>query len=219
MIFSLHSKSWLIGKDSDAGRDWGQEEQGATEDEMTGWHHRLDGCECEWTPGVGDGQGGLACCDSWGRKESDTTERLNWTDGSSLFRFLRTLHTVPQWLPQFTFPPTVCKGSLFPTSSPFVICVLFDGQHSDRDEMITLWFWFALRWWLSMWSIFSCAYWPSACSLWKNVQVFCLFSWWSCLVFLMMSCMNYVHILNINPLLVISFANIFSYSAGHLSFC
>ena len=63
-------------EDSD-GRDWGQEEKGTTEDEMAGWHHRLDGCEFEWTPGVGDGQGGLACCDSWGRDESDTTERLN----------------------------------------------------------------------------------------------------------------------------------------------
>ena len=73
-------KSWLIGKDSDAGRDWGQEEKGTTGDEMAGWHHRLDGREFEWTPGDGDGQGGLACCDSWGRKESDTTERLNWTE-------------------------------------------------------------------------------------------------------------------------------------------
>ena len=70
----------LIGKDSDAGRDWGQEEKGTTEDEMAGWHHWLDGCESEWTPGVGGGQGGLACCDSWGRKESDMTERLNWTE-------------------------------------------------------------------------------------------------------------------------------------------
>ena len=73
-----HAKSWLIGKDSDAGRDWGQEEKGTTEDEMTGWHHWLDGREFEWTPGVGDGQGGLACCDSWGPKKSDTTEWLNW---------------------------------------------------------------------------------------------------------------------------------------------
>ena len=64
-----------------AGRDWGQEEKGTTEDEMTGWHHWLDGCESEWSPGVGDGQGDLACCDSWGRKESDMTERLNWTEG------------------------------------------------------------------------------------------------------------------------------------------
>ena len=73
-------QSWLIGKDSDAGKDWGQEEKGTTEDEMAGWHHGLDGRESEWTPGDGDGQGGLACCSSWGCKESDTTERLNWTE-------------------------------------------------------------------------------------------------------------------------------------------
>ena len=65
---------------SDAGRVWGQEEKGTTEDEMAGWHHRLDVREFGWTPGVGDGQGGLSCCNSWGRKESDTTERLNWTE-------------------------------------------------------------------------------------------------------------------------------------------
>ena len=70
----------LIGKDSDAGRDWGQEEKGTTEDEMAARHHWLDGRESEWTPGVGDGQGRLACCDSWGRKESDMTEWLNWTE-------------------------------------------------------------------------------------------------------------------------------------------
>ena len=73
-------KSWLTGKDPDAGRDWRQEEKGTTEDEMTGWHHRLDGHEFEWTPGVGDEEGGLACCDSWGCKESDTTEQLDWTE-------------------------------------------------------------------------------------------------------------------------------------------
>ena len=72
-----HAKSWLIEKDPVAGRDWGQEEKGTTEDEMAGWHHQLNGYEFEWTPGVGDGQGGLACCDSWGHKESDMTERLN----------------------------------------------------------------------------------------------------------------------------------------------
>jgi len=80
VLWPPHVKSWLIVKDSDAGRDWGQEEKGTTEDEMAGWHHRLDGHESEWTPGVGDGQGGLACCDSWSRKESDMTERLNWTE-------------------------------------------------------------------------------------------------------------------------------------------
>ena len=80
------AKGWLIGKDSDAGRDWGQEEKGTKEDEMAGCHHRLDGCEFEWTPGVGDGQGGLACCDSWGHKESDTTELLNWTELMCLYK-------------------------------------------------------------------------------------------------------------------------------------
>ena len=65
---------------TDAEKDWGQEEKGTTEDEMAGWRHWLDGHEFGWTPGIGDGQGGLACCDSWGRKESDTTERLNWTE-------------------------------------------------------------------------------------------------------------------------------------------
>ena len=75
-----HAKSWLIGKDSDAGRHWGQEEKGTTEDEIAGWYHLLDGHEFERTLGVGDGQGSLACCNSWGRKESDTTEWLNWTE-------------------------------------------------------------------------------------------------------------------------------------------
>ena len=79
ILWPPHAKSWLIGKDPDAGREWGQEEKGTTEDEMAGWHHWLNGCESQWTPGVGDGQGGLACCNSWGCKESDTTEWLNWT--------------------------------------------------------------------------------------------------------------------------------------------
>ena len=77
VLWSPHEKSWLIGKDSDAGKDWGQEEKGMTEVEMAGWHHWLDGRESRGTPGVGDGQGGLVCCYSWGRKELDTTERLN----------------------------------------------------------------------------------------------------------------------------------------------
>ena len=80
ILWPPHARSWLIGKDSDAGRDWGQEEKGTTEDEMAGWHHQLDAHESGWTPGVGDGQGGLACCNSCGRKESDTTERPIWSD-------------------------------------------------------------------------------------------------------------------------------------------
>ena len=79
ILWAPHAKSWLIGKEPDAGRDWGQLEKGMTEDEMAGWHHGLAGSGSEWTLGDGDEQGGLAYCDSWGRKESDTTE-LNWTE-------------------------------------------------------------------------------------------------------------------------------------------
>ena len=79
ILWPPHVKSWFIGKDSDAGRDWEQEEKGTTEDEMAEWHHWLEG-QFEWTLGVGDRQGGLVCWDSWGHKELDTTERLNWTE-------------------------------------------------------------------------------------------------------------------------------------------
>ena len=77
VLWPPHAKSWLIGKDSDTGRYWGQEEKGMTENEMAGCHHSLNGHEFAWTPGVGDGQGGLACSGSWANKESDMTERLN----------------------------------------------------------------------------------------------------------------------------------------------
>ena len=77
ILWPPHAESWLIWKDPDAGKDWGPEEKGTTEDEMAGWHHRLDGCESEWTLGVGDGQGCLACCDSWGHKSQMW---LNWTE-------------------------------------------------------------------------------------------------------------------------------------------
>ena len=80
ILWSPHAKIWLIRKDPDAGRDWRREKKGMTEDKLAGWHHRLDGYEFEWALGVGDGQGGLACCDSWGYKELDVTEWLNWTD-------------------------------------------------------------------------------------------------------------------------------------------
>ena len=80
ILWPPDSKSWLIGKDPDAGRDWGQEEKGMTQDEMARWHDRLDGHGFGWTLGVGDRQGGLVCCSSWGHKESDATQRLNWTD-------------------------------------------------------------------------------------------------------------------------------------------
>ena len=74
-------KGWFIWKDPDAGKDWRQEKRGTTEDEMVWWHHWLSGHGFRWTLGVGDEQGGLPCCGSWGLKESDVTEWLNWTDG------------------------------------------------------------------------------------------------------------------------------------------
>ena len=83
ILWPPDAESWLIGKDPAAGKDWGQEEKQTAEDEMVGWHHRLKGHGFEWTPGVADGQGGLACCSPWGHKESVMTELLNWTEASS----------------------------------------------------------------------------------------------------------------------------------------
>ena len=93
-----HAKSWLSGKDSDAGRDWGQEKKGTTEDEMAGWHHWFDGRESEWTAGVGDGQGGLVCCihavtKSWTRLRNWT--ELNWTTLSKQRSPPRRLFSLP----------------------------------------------------------------------------------------------------------------------------
>ena len=104
VLWPPHVKSWLIGKDPEAGRDWGQEEKGTTEDEMGGWHHWLNGREFERTPGDGDGQGGLVYCNSWGSKESDTTERLNWTElnknsDPGIFEWRR------KWKPTLVFLP------------------------------------------------------------------------------------------------------------------
>ena len=92
ILWPPDAKNWLIWKDPDDGKDWRWEEKGMTEDEMAGWHHWLDGRESGWTPGVGDGQGGLASCNSWSCKESDTTERLN---------LLMTLnYTLFLWVPK-----------------------------------------------------------------------------------------------------------------------
>ena len=87
ILWPPHVKSWLIGKDSDAGRDWGQEEKGMTEDELAGWHHQLDGYEFGWTPGVGDGQGGLALqFMGLQRVGHDWVTELNWTELSHSFQ-------------------------------------------------------------------------------------------------------------------------------------
>ena len=78
VLWPPDGESWLIWKDPDAGKDWGQEEKGMTDDEMVGWHHRHNRHGFGWTPGVGHRQGGLVCWGSWGHKESGTTEQLNW---------------------------------------------------------------------------------------------------------------------------------------------
>ena len=98
ILWPPDAKSWLIGKDPDAGKDWGQEKKGMTEDEMVGWYHRFDIHGFGWTPGVNDGQGGLACCSSWGRKESDTTEWLNWTELERVQLFVWLCCFLAVWL-------------------------------------------------------------------------------------------------------------------------
>ena len=149
VLWPPHVKSSFIGKDSDAGRDWGQEEKGTPEDEMAGWHHWLNGCESEWTLGVGDGQGGLACCDSWGRKESDTTERLIWSDLKESWglwdlwvclhiptaRFSEESHVFHYGLISISFPPLLDSRSRFSFYSFPVVRV-------ERELFVTLFFFF-----------------------------------------------------------------------------
>ena len=99
ILWPSDAKSWLISKDTDAGKGWRWEEKGMTKIEMAGWHHQLDGGESEWTLGVGDGQGGPVCCNSWGCKELDMTERLNWTELRLVMTFLpRSKCLLISWL-------------------------------------------------------------------------------------------------------------------------
>ena len=98
-----NAKSWLTGRNPDARKDWRQEEKGMTEDEMVGWHYWLDRHGFGWTPGVGDGQGGLVCCGSWGRKYSDTTEQLNWTE-------LKTHKCIHAWKPTQSCNKNLCTS-------------------------------------------------------------------------------------------------------------
>ena len=123
VLWPPHEQSWLIGINSDAGRDWGQEEKGTTKDEMAGWHHRLDGRESEWTPGVGDEQGGLACCDSWGCKESDMTEQLNWTmNRTPKFNRVQFFKSLILWLVSYC---VLLKNKSLPIHSNEGVLLLF----------------------------------------------------------------------------------------------
>ena len=96
ILWPPHVKSWLIGKDPDAGTDWGQEKKGTTEDEMVGWHHRLNGHEFGWAPGDGEGQESLAFCSSWGcRVEYSWASELNWTN--ALEKEMATHSSILAW--------------------------------------------------------------------------------------------------------------------------
>ena len=99
ILWPLDTKSWLIWKDPDAGKDWRREEKGTREDEMVGWHHQLDGHDFEQAPGVGDGQGSLECCSPCGREELDTTTWLNWTDGWFRLKCGRNQHNIVKQFP------------------------------------------------------------------------------------------------------------------------
>ena len=95
ILWPLDAKNWVIRKDPDGGKDWRQEEKGTTEDEMVGWHHRLNGHEFEQALGVGEGQGSLVCSSPWGHKELDTTERLNNDNSNTWFNPCRCRRQVP----------------------------------------------------------------------------------------------------------------------------
>ena len=114
ILWPHYAKSWLIVKDPNAGKDWRQKEKGTTEDEMAGWHHQLNGHGFGWTLGVGDGQWGLVCCSSWGCNESNTTERLNWTE-LNCYLFWKT-----SWLRirGVIFPSFQNSNSVYPSLDP-----------------------------------------------------------------------------------------------------
>ena len=118
ILWPPDAKSWFSWKDPDAGKDWGQEKKGMTEDEMVGWHHRLNGRGFEWTPGLGDGQGGLACRGSRGYKELDTTEWLNWTE-QSIYSLVSV--ETPVWM--FSQQKKTCTTSSSPAPLFFILAL------------------------------------------------------------------------------------------------
>ena len=119
------------------GKIWGQEEKGMTEDEMAGWHHQLNGHESEWTPGVGDGQGGLVCCGSWGRRELDTSERMNWSlSWFSPFgkRDFPSVIKVPN-------QKTLSSSEIFSSVSLIIRWTLTTGLRAVKREKFYFWLW------------------------------------------------------------------------------
>ena len=134
------AKSWLIGKDPDAGKNWGQEEMGTTEDEMVGCHHWLNGLEFGWTPGDGDGQGGLACCSSWRCKELDMTEWLNWTE----LNYIQQFHC---WYISKGNESRIWKKELHPKFSAALLTVAKirkQPKYSSRHAGIKKWYLYTL---------------------------------------------------------------------------
>ena len=124
VLWPPDAKHWLVWKDPDAGKDWRQEEMGMTEDEMVGWHHQVNGHEFGWIPGVSDGQGGLACCGSWGWKELDMTEWLNWTE---------LKHQPFVWWCRVTYQFSICLNyGLLST-----VILLQELQKRGIDEMLS----------------------------------------------------------------------------------
>ena len=124
VLWPPHAKTCLVGKDSDAGRDWGQE-KGMTEDEMAGWHHQLDGHEFEWTLRVGDGQRGLACCNSWGRKvRHDWVTELNWTDVGTRDQ-IANIHWIIEKAKEFQKTPT---STSLTTLKPLIVWITTNWQ-------------------------------------------------------------------------------------------
>ena len=121
ILWPPDANSWLIGKDLDAGKDWRQGEKGTTEDEMVGWHHRLNGHEFEKAPGIGDGQGSLVRCSPWAHKESDTTEQVNWTEHHAPF--------CPKPIPTFIQPLSLSELRKLPMASVTKFYTLWSLVH------------------------------------------------------------------------------------------
>ena len=147
----------LIGKDPDDGKDLRQEENGVTEDEMVGWHHRLYGHEFEQALGVGDGQGSLVCCSPWGHKELNMTEQLNWTELIPIYNPINSV-----WAFAFLY---------ILTNTCYLLS--FYNRHFDREGGdISLWFRFTFPWQWVMFGLFPYVYWPHAWLFLKKWHLF-----------------------------------------------